>query len=260
MVDDLHDIPARVCRDYLELADRHAPGLVEGLYLSGSIALGDYRPSVSDIDFVAVVGRPPDPAALRTIHAELKSRGAKPYFDGIYVTWDDLRKDPGQAPEGPSVHWWKVSESTRGERGLVTWHLLAQAGVAVRGPTASDLGIHTDWDKLAEQTRTNLATYWTNWVHRSSRLASWRGMATLSNYLTTWGALGVTRAVGEVTSKTAAGEYALEAYDERWHRIVREALRIRLGGPALYRDPFRRRADLLAFMTMVLNDKSGKNE
>ncbi|HUR06895.1 MAG TPA: aminoglycoside adenylyltransferase domain-containing protein [Nonomuraea sp.] len=257
MVDDLHDTPARLCRDYLELADRHAPGLIEGLYLQGSIALGDYRPRVSDVDFVAVTGRPPDPAVLRTIHAELKTRGAKPHFDGLYVTWDDLLKDPGQAPDGPSVRAWGLTESGRFERHLVTWHVLAQGGVAVRGPSATDLGIHTDWDTLARRTRENLATYWTRWVQRSARPASLWGLAALSEYQTSWGALGVTRlrqtlAVGEVTSKTAAGEYALEAFDERWHRIVREALRIRLGGPALYRNPFRRRADLLAYMTMVL--------
>ncbi|WP_219469421.1 nucleotidyltransferase domain-containing protein [Nonomuraea rhizosphaerae] len=258
MANDPHEIPARLCRNYLELADRHAPGLIEGLYLSGSIALGDYHPAVSDVDFVAVVGRPPDVAALRTVHAELRRRnGARPNFDGVYVTWDDLRKDPDETPAGPSAHDWKVDGSSRGERGLVTWHLLAQGGVAVRGPSAAGLGVHTDWDKLAGQTRHNLATYWTAWVRRASRLPSLWGVAVLSDYMTTWGALGVTRlrhtlAAGEVTSKTAAARYALETYDERWHPIVREALRIRLGGPPVYRNRLRRRADLLAFMGMVL--------
>ena len=37
---------ARTCATYLALADRHAPGLVEGLYLQGSVALGDYRPGL----------------------------------------------------------------------------------------------------------------------------------------------------------------------------------------------------------------------
>ncbi|MEU7838660.1 MULTISPECIES: aminoglycoside adenylyltransferase domain-containing protein [unclassified Nonomuraea] len=257
MLDDLPDIPSRLCRDYLALADRHAPGLIEGLYLQGSIALGDYRPQLSDVDFVAVTSRSPDPAVLRTIHAELRPSGAKPHFDGLYVTWDDLRKDPAQAPDGPSVREWRLTESGRAERHLVTWHVLAQSGVAVRGPAAAQLGIHTDWDTLARTTRENLATYWTRWVQRSARRISWPGVAALSDYQTTWGVLGIARlrqtlAVGEVTSKSAAGEYALEAFHERWHRIVREALRIRQGGPALYRNPFRRRADLLAFMTMIL--------
>ncbi|MEV8632129.1 hypothetical protein AB0395_10780 [Streptosporangium sp. NPDC051023] len=61
---------------------------------------------------------------------------------------------------------------------------------------------------------------------------------------------------GEIGSKTAAGEYALKVFDERWHRIVREALRIRNGGPPLYRNPLRRRSDLLAYMTMVLESET----
>ncbi|WP_336214592.1 nucleotidyltransferase domain-containing protein [Nonomuraea sp. LPB2021202275-12-8] len=256
----LGEIPARSCASYLELADRHAPGLVEGLYLQGSVALGDFTPGASDIDFVAVVAEPFDPAPLRAVHAELKARHPKPHFDGLYVTWDDLREDPERSPAGVSVHEWRVRESSRFERHLVTWHVLAQGGVAVRGPEVETLGVHTDWAALAEGTRANLATYWTRWLERSSRPATWMGMAALSDYQTTWGVLGVTRlhhtlASGRVTSKTAAGAYALAAFGERWHRIVREAVRIRTGGPALYRSPFRRRADMLAYMSMVLNTR-----
>jgi hypothetical protein len=74
-----------------------------------------------------------------------------------------------------------------------------------------------------------------------------------------WSVLGVARlrhtlAAGEVTSKTAAGEFALRAYGSRWERIVGEALRIRCGGPARYREPFQRRADMLAFLGHVLRE------
>ena len=40
---------------------------VQGVYVGGSVASGDYRPGVSDIDAVALVERPPDPAARRHI-------------------------------------------------------------------------------------------------------------------------------------------------------------------------------------------------
>ena len=46
-------------RAYLEAVDAAAPGLVGGFYLVGSVALGDFRPDSSDIDFVAVVEVPP---------------------------------------------------------------------------------------------------------------------------------------------------------------------------------------------------------
>ncbi len=44
---------------HLRALDETAPGLVELLYLTGSVALGDYRPGDSDIDFLAPPGNPP---------------------------------------------------------------------------------------------------------------------------------------------------------------------------------------------------------
>jgi Nucleotidyltransferase domain/Aminoglycoside adenylyltransferase, C-terminal domain len=245
------DDVTRTCQTYLEAADRHAPGLVEGLYLQGSVALGDYRPGVSDIDFVAVTGRTPDPVTLRAIHGELRGRHRKPFFDGLYVGWDDLRRDPAQVAGGPGVHQWRVTERSRFERNLVTWHILAQAGVAIRGPAIRDLDIHTDWPALAEATRRNLVEYWTPWQRTA------RGVAGLTPFAATWGVLGVARlrhslAAGRVTTKTAAASFALETYDERWHRIVQEALRIRIGGTRQYRNPWRRRAHLIGFLAEVL--------
>jgi hypothetical protein len=72
---------------YLEAVDAEAPGVVEGLYLTGSAALGDFRPHSSDIDFVAVTTTrldAPAMAALKRAHARLRNR---PYFDGLYVKW-----------------------------------------------------------------------------------------------------------------------------------------------------------------------------
>jgi hypothetical protein len=243
-----------MCAAYLALADRHAPGLVEGLYLQGSVALGDYRPGVSDIDFVAVTGRVPDPDVLGTIHRELRRGHRKPYFDGLYVGWDDLRTDPARVAAGPAVHEWRVEPVSRSERHLVTWHVLAQGGLSVRGPAVADLGVYTDWPALAESTHRNLVEYWTPWTRRRAN-----GLVGLTPWATTWGVLGVARLrhtlqAGRVTSKTDAATYALDTYEHRWHRLVREALRIRTGGAPLYRNPWRRRADLVGFMAQALRE------
>lgn len=249
----VHPEVARICATYLEVADRYATGLVEGLYLHGSVALRDYRPGVSDIDFVAVTGWVPDAEAVRLIHAELRrSCRRRPFFDGLYVGWHDLRQDPRQAADGPAVHEWRVDPRSRSERHLVTWHVLRQGGVAVRGPAGADLDVHTDWQALAEATRRNLDEYWRPWLDRSGR-----GVVGLSSWAVSWGALGATRlrhsiAAGQVTSKTAAAAYALDTYDERWHRIVQEALRIRVGGAPRYRNPWHRRSELVGFLTDVL--------
>jgi hypothetical protein len=228
------------------------PGLVQGLYLQGSIALGDYQPGVSDIDFVAVVSGTPDLRALKAVHADLRRTHGSVPFDGLYVAADDLRRDPAARPTGPSVHEWRVSAATTFERHLVTWHVLDQGGVAVRGPSVAELGIHTDRPALVASTRQNLAGYWTRW-----RDVTARGPVGFSSCATSWGVLGAARlrhtlAAERVTSKTEAAGYALQTYDEQWHRVIREALRIRVGGPALYRNPLRRHADLMGFLKVVL--------
>ncbi|GAA3390386.1 aminoglycoside adenylyltransferase domain-containing protein [Cryptosporangium minutisporangium] len=244
---------ARTCAAYLEMADRRAPGLVEGLYLQGSIALADYCPGVSDIDFVAVTSRTPDPDIIRAIHRDLRRcRPRRPYVDGLYTRWTDLSRDPTECPAGPSVHEWRVEPASRFERHLVTWHVLAQGGVAIRGAAVGEIGIFTDWPALAVATECNLRDYWTPWRDRKAR-----GLLGLTPWAVSWGVLGAARlrhtlAAGRVTSKTEAAAYALDTYCDRWHRLIQEALRIRVGGPRLYRDPWRRRADLLGFLSDAL--------
>src|SRR5471030_2780457 len=98
-----HDRVQGVVDAYLEAVDDEAPGIVEGLYLTGSAALGEFRPHTSDIDFLAVTRHQPDAvavAALGRAHARLRTRFPRPFFDGRYVTWDELASDPRQAGPG----------------------------------------------------------------------------------------------------------------------------------------------------------------
>jgi hypothetical protein len=250
---NVDDEVARMCTRFLELADRRVPGLVDGLYLHGSVALGDYRPGVSDVDVVVVTSRPADVAAVRDVHTAMRRRWRRPYFDALYVTAGDLRRDPARSPAGPVVHEHRVHAASRAERHLVTWQVLAQSGLAIRGPRTADLAVFTDWAGLQAMTRDNLAGYWTRWCDSTAR-----GTAGLSPSAVSWGVLGVARlrhtlAAGRVTSKTEAAAYASGMYDARWRRVVQEALRVRCGGPRLYRDPWRRRSDLVGVLQEMLH-------
>jgi hypothetical protein len=75
---------------HLAGVDRATAGLLSGLYLTGSVTLDDFRPKLSDINFVGVLERVPtedDLDALGGVHAGLAS--PRPY-DGVY-------------PRGPTV-------------------------------------------------------------------------------------------------------------------------------------------------------------
>ena len=73
-----------------------------------------------------------------------------------------------------------------------------------------------------------------------------------------WCVLGVARlhhllVTGGMTTKSAAGRWGLTYYPERFHRVLREALRVREGGDDEYpRDPAARGHDTGAFTAYVV--------
>ncbi|MBH0774694.1 aminoglycoside adenylyltransferase domain-containing protein [Nocardia bovistercoris] len=250
---------------YLALADAEAPGLIEGLYLEGSVALGDFRPEAGDIDFVAVTAAPPDAAALATlerIHTQLRQQQRRPFFDGTYLTWNDLTAGPAAAIGRPFSHEGQLqAKSGAGPQTPVTWHTLAHHGVALRGPAIGDLDIWTDPAALAAWQNTNLENYWASGLSRAARLISKPGLGLLTDYGTVWTVTGIARlhytlATGDITSKDGAGRHALHTFPDRWHRIINEALRLRRGDSrqTLYRNPLARRRDILAFGHMAIAD------
>lgn len=96
----------------------------------------------------------------------------------------------------------------------------------------------------------------------SSWIAQYReGPSDLERHhdLVCWGVLGVARlhytvATSRITSKTAAGQYALDVFDRRWVPIVSEAIRLR-ADPTLasdYADLAQRRLAVVAFMSTAI--------
>ncbi|MGH8794507.1 MAG: DNA polymerase subunit beta [Stackebrandtia sp.] len=257
-----HPTVEAVADAYLSLADEAAPGVIEGLYLSGSTALDDYRPGSSDVDFAAVVAAPPDDSlaeTLRAVHERLIGRFPAPHFDGTYVTWEELASHPDDVPPGPSTHMGVFARADDFSRDLVTWHTLAQCGVAIRGPRAPRIAV--DPEGLKRWVRGNLDTYWRGWLRDGGDPVSPRGQGMLSDYGTMWCVAGVGRMrytldTGGVTSKRGGCEHARAVLDSRWRRILDEALRIRAdaGGSSLYDDPAARRDDVLAYMEVILAD------
>ncbi|MBF6541975.1 aminoglycoside adenylyltransferase domain-containing protein [Nocardia brasiliensis] len=254
---------AQTIDSYLALADAEAPGLIEGLYLEGSVALDDYRPSASDIDFVAVTAAPPDraaTAALARIHARLRQQQRRPFFDGSYLTWADLTAGPDAATGRPISLGGKF-QPRGADQTPVTWHTLAGHGVTLRGPDITELGIWTDAAALAAWQNTNLDDYWARRLAAGARLASRHALGLLTEYGTIWTVTGIARlhytiVTGDITSKDGAGRHARQYFPDRWHRVIDEALRLRRNNSrtSLYRSPFARRRDILDFGHTMIAD------
>jgi hypothetical protein len=244
---------------YVRLVDDQLPGRIRGLYLTGSLALDDYRPGRSDIDFVAISDtslRPSELEVIRRVHAELGRRMPDPKLDGVYLTWPDL----AAAPVGLSAPYCLRGRFEPGGDfaiNPVTWWTLHRHPLALRGP--AEPAVHHDDQMLRQWCRDSLRTYWGSYVRLARAYGMYR-LYSLSRALTVWGVRGVARPhatirTGEMISKTAAGRYALDVFPSRWSAIVRQAVAGRCGSDkSYYRNIFARRRDSLAFMEYVISD------
>jgi len=240
-----------------ELVTRYCADLVTGLHLVGSAADGDFQPGRSDLDFVAILSRAPtdlDLEALGILHRSFGSDPTFPRLDGIWLTEAELNAGPDAVAAGPTSAAGVFLDAAEGNRNPVTW-------VSLQGSTSllGDLDRENLWNdraRLRAWVRDNAATYWRRW---HARAAGWGapGLVMLGRAAPAWGVLGIARqhytvSTGDIASKSAAGGWALQAFDRTYRQIIEEALAFRRGGRSLYRDPFARRREALAFVDMAI--------
>jgi hypothetical protein len=213
---------------YLAAVDRVAPGFVVSLHVTGSIALGDYQPSISDVDLVAVGrDRPSDEevAALVELHRVCGSR-----VDVLYVTRDDLGRDPSPLSLPCSLGGVFRSDGAF-EANPVAWRVLSTRAIAVRGAPLTRHDVWFDADVLRRWNLANLDGYWSDWL-QWARAQLPTDARVRHEYGLQWLVLGVPRlhytiATLEITSKSGAGRYALEVSPQKWHDVLAAALSLR---------------------------------
>ncbi|MGH9122216.1 MAG: hypothetical protein ACRDYC_09790 [Acidimicrobiales bacterium] len=206
-------MPATVERDvdiYLQAVDRALPGLIQGLYVTGSIPLRDYQPGVSDIDMVAICAEKPSDSHLEALGA--LHRTSNPSIDVVYLNVGDLSRDPRElSPPHSLAGAFKPDGAFNAH--LVTWRQLSTASIAMRGPGLTQDDVWFDADALRQWNLANLDRYWVEWTQW------WRGVEPEERRVRhkdglQWLVLGVPRlhhtiTTLEVISKTGAAQHAL---------------------------------------------------
>ena len=156
---------------YLQRMDAAYPDVLAGFYLVGSIALGDYRPGQSDIDFIAVIAEPltsSELAGIAAIHSEVSKVGA-PALDGFYIEEKQVKQTPDPHFRRPCVHDDVLRLQACFEVNPVAWQIWRDHGVALRGPASADLSLHLDPASIDRFERDNLQGYWGEWIERHRR-------------------------------------------------------------------------------------------
>jgi hypothetical protein len=218
---------------YLNAVDRARPGLVSALYLTGSVALGDFRENCSDVDFIAAVTRSlstNDLDELRRVHESLPPR---PHLDGVYLTAADFAAQPSAGESAPYTLNGEFHPSGECfQLNPVLWAELAQDGVTVRGPQPI---VAIDGERLHEWNLANLRDYWQPYVASARAIMAGRDQDMPLPYpealpwlVTGPPRLHLTLATGEIASKTKAARYAAALFPN-WAELVDKALAVRGG-------------------------------
>lgn len=210
-----------------------------GAYLQGSFAVGD-ADEFSDVDFVVVVNdvlADPQVSAIGELHRRVFTMRTiwAQHLEGSYIPVDVLRRvDSSYARLVYFDNGSTTPESSAHDNTAIMRWSLRERGVTLAGPQPSTLiepvtrsvlvaeviGSLRDRARFLEDHPVELDN---GWVQPYIVLTFCRGLQTI--------------AVGAVTSKPAAGKWAIATLDGRWRPLIRRALEDRPDPSARARRP-----------------------
>jgi hypothetical protein len=208
-----------------------------GAYLQGSFAVGD-ADAHSDVDFIIVTEdevTPEQQVALQAMHQRLYALPTPwaQHLEGSYIPRKTLRRpEPDRRPllyldNGATEFAFDNHDNTV----VVRWSL-RERGVVLAGPDPRELVDPITAGALRADVRRALCD-WQAWF-RSIDSISRRALAVA---VLSHARILHTLAIGEVSSKRTAGEWALHALDPEWAPLIRSALEDRPDPWAKVREP-----------------------
>ena len=192
-----------------------------GLYLWGSYVVGDFDPSISDLDLVAALAADVDErefAELEAMHAALER--AHPEWRGRievrYATLATLDR-PAEGGEIVSISPGEPLNRRRSDESWQQdWYVARSRGIALHGPPPGELLAPIPPERFVASVRANVAS-WDEWI---DGVRGRRGEA--------YAVLALCRALrttthGDQLSKPAAGRWA-QAELPGWADLIGRAL------------------------------------
>jgi predicted nucleotidyltransferase len=203
-------------------------GLV-GVYLGGSLALGGFDRSSSDVDVLVAAARMPSRQAidrLAALHAALRAAGGwTARLEAVYLPVAALRRydptDTRRYPIAPSDREFNLGGQAP------TWVLdrwiAREHGLVVAGPAPRTLIDPIAPAQLRAAARANLLDFWAGQLDGPPpawlRPRNYQAFAVLSLCRALY-----TMEHGEVVSKPAAAAWASRRFDPDWPELVARAL------------------------------------
>jgi aminoglycoside adenylyltransferase-like protein/nucleotidyltransferase-like protein len=198
-----------------------------GMYLDGSLAMGDFEPDRSDVDFVVVTDGGCSAqvfSALETMHAQIAIGASKwtKELEGSYIPQRALRYDRRPAAH-PYIDRGSSLAMVHPESGYWTIHrhMLREHGVVLAGPSLPTLIDPVRPGELRDAVLGILREWWMPMLVDGPLLQNgfYRSYAVL-----TMSRMLHTLRYGAIVSKPVAARWAEGALDRRWTPLIRDAL------------------------------------
>jgi hypothetical protein len=256
MANRIPEVLVPTLENYVSLVERYLPNFLNAFYIAGSIALDEFNPHFSDVDFIAVVSHLATKDEVETVHKvhlEVEQRHPNWILSGMYLLHNDLGRPSDEIGERIVFHEGNLPLQNNFEANPVAWWILKHHGISVLGSDPRDLPISVDTKVLVAWTQENMNTYWKSWTQQLGKR-----MILLTDWGIQWAVLGVARQFytireHNIITKRRSGEYALTVIPSQWHRIIKEAIRLRTKADgSRYRFRFARMLDAVNFMKYII--------
>lgn len=249
----------KVLRDYVSQMTAAYPNLIEGVYITGSVALGDYYSKKSDIDFMTVLKEIPPEDLLRRlkhIHLNIEKAYGRPKLNGYYVTMKGIKRGQKSFPSFFKNRLQLERPFELDKVSLLEWK---EFSYCVCGIPAVELPLDVQLRDVMAQLHQNINSYWTSWIRRYSPVSFNYVLLMLFPRLTEWGILGVARQLytletGMIASKLNAGTYCLDKLPDNLKGIMRQAIAVRRINKTQLRPSFKRAGKTLTSMRYIISE------
>lgn len=224
----------KILCDLIEGIDLIVANFINGVYITGSIALEDFHPEKSDIDFIITCKALPDDkiaTKLKVLHKQIQRQFPKPDLSGCYVATESLSFDNISAIKILSWHEGSLRFQNF-EIAAVSLYELKTSAFTLFGDDARQLPIKVSKELLNDFMHHNINSYWKSWKIQHSNWLNRKMILFLFPRFTEWVVLGLARMlctlqIGRIVSKIEAGNYCLENMPKEFHSVVRNAIDIR---------------------------------